>query len=97
MAEVCTQPDEALPEELASLVEPLAVEIHLAWMRTKLIQGWRPGVLDREAMTHPDLIPYSQLSEASKILDRATAAAALSGLDRLGYRVIHKPGTSVRS
>jgi adenylate cyclase len=97
MAEAGAQPDEALPGELVSLIEPLAVEIHLAWTRTKLIQGWRPGALDRDAMTHPDLIPYSQLPEASKVLDRATAAAALSGLDRLGYRVIHKPGTSVHS
>ena len=29
----------------------------------KLIQGWRPSALDREAMTHPDLIPFS--SEAN--------------------------------
>lgn len=96
MAEVSAQPDEALPGELASLVEPLAVEIHLAWMRAKLAQGWHSGVLDREAMTHPDLVPYDQLPESSKILDRTTAAAALAGLDRLGYRVVRKPGAAVR-
>jgi RyR domain len=96
MTEASTQPDEALPEELASLVEPLAVEIHLAWMRAKLDQGWQPGILDREAMTHPDLVPYDRLPESSKILDRTTAAAALSGLDRLGYRVVRKPDSTVR-
>jgi hypothetical protein len=47
-------------------------------------------------MTHPDLVPYNQLPESSKILDRTTAAAALSGLDRLGYRVVRKPGSAVR-
>jgi hypothetical protein len=91
MTEADTQPDEALPGELASLVEPLAVEIHLAWMRAKLIQGWQPGPLDRDARTHPDLVPYDQLPEPSKILDRTTAMAALCGLDRLGYRVARKP------
>lgn len=63
-------------------------------MRAKLIQGWEPGALDREAMTHPDLVPYNQLPESSKILDRTTATAALPGLDRLGYRVVRKPGSA---
>jgi adenylate cyclase len=92
MVEASPQPDEALPQELASLVEPLAVEVHLAWMRAKLAQGWKPGPLDREARTHPDLVPYDQLPERSKVLDRTTAAAALRGLDRLGYRVVRKSG-----
>jgi len=97
MGEATVQPDEALPRELASLVEPLAVEIHLAWMQAKLAQGWRSGPLDREAMTHPDLVPYDQLPESSRILDRTTVAAALAGLDRLGYRVVRKPGLAVGS
>jgi len=96
MAEAGPQPDEDLPGELALLVEPLAVEIHLAWMKAKLSQGWQPGALNREAMTHPDLVPYHQLSESSKILDRKSALAALSGLDRLGYRVVRKPGSAAR-
>ncbi len=96
MGEATVQPDEALPRELASLVEPLAVEIHLAWMRAKLTQGWERGPLDREAMTHPDLVPYDQLPESSKILDRTTAEAALSGLDRLGYLVVRKPRPAFR-
>jgi adenylate cyclase len=89
--------DEALPAELAALIEPLAGEIHLAWMRAKLCQGWELGDLSREAMTHPDLVPYDQLPESSKILDRTTAAAGLSGLDRLGYRVVRKPDSAVYS
>jgi RyR domain len=82
--------DEALPAELAALIEPL-------WMRAKLCQGWELGDLSREVMTHPDLVPYDQLPESSKILDRTTAAAALSGLDRLGYRVVRKPDSAVYS
>jgi hypothetical protein len=97
MTEASAQPDEPLPGELAVLVEPLAVEIHLAWMKAKLIQGWLPGVLDREAMTHPDLVPYNQLPESSKILDRTSAVAALSGLDRLGYRVVRKTSSTAYS
>jgi adenylate cyclase len=92
MADASAAPDEALPGELASLVEPLAVEIHLAWMRAKLMQGWQLGILDRTAMTHPDLVPYDELPESSRVLDRTTAAAALSGLDRLGYRVVRRRG-----
>jgi hypothetical protein len=92
MADASAAPEEALPGELASLVEPLAVEIHLAWMRAKLMQGWQPGILDRTVMTHPDLVSYDELPESSKVLDRTTAAAALSGLDRLGYRVVRRAG-----
>ena len=71
MTEADTQPDEALPGELASLVEPLAVEIHLAWMRAKLIQGWQPGPLDR------GLIPTWSLTTSCRSPPRSSTGQPL--------------------
>jgi hypothetical protein len=41
-----------------------AWDVHAAWMRYKLDQGWAYGtVKDTEAKTHPSLKPFGQLSE----------------------------------
>jgi hypothetical protein len=92
MAEASARSDEALPGELESLVEPLAIEVHLAWMQAKQDQDWTLGPLDREARTHPDLIPFDQLPGDTKHFDRTTVRAVFRGLDRLGYSVVRRLG-----
>lgn len=48
---------------------------HNEWMRKKLANGWKFGpVKDTYAKTHPDLVLYSQLSDAKKSKDYAYGA-----------------------
>ncbi|WP_181160133.1 RyR domain-containing protein [Sandaracinobacter neustonicus] len=62
--------DPALMEELAELE-------HRRWMVDRRLSGWRYGpVRDNEARLHPDLIPYDQLDEYTKDLDRAIVREA---------------------
>lgn len=52
-------------------VEDLARAEHDRWMVAKLADGWRHGpVRDDPAKLHPDIVPYDDLSEAIKDLDR---------------------------
>jgi adenylate cyclase len=89
MAEAGPQP-EAPPPELWRLVEPLAAELHAEWMVKKRDQGWKLGPLDPDARTHPDLIPYEDLPDDSKELDRASAIVVIRGIYRFGWRIVHQ-------
>lgn len=43
---------------------------HNRWMSYKLREGWRYGpVKDVEAKTHPNLLPYEELSEEEQLKD----------------------------
>jgi hypothetical protein len=78
-----------LPQELADLLERLAENVHQAWARTKLDQGWSFGPRqDPDRREHPSLIPYFALSEEQKDLDRASASEVLKVLLHLGYRIV---------
>lgn len=45
-------------------------DAHVAWMRLKQAEGWTQGeVKDPVRKTHPDLIPYDDLSSEQKIKD----------------------------
>lgn len=80
---------EDLPAEFHPLMEQIAEQVHDAWAAGRLAEGWRYGpVLDREAKTHPDLVPYGQLPESERAYDRRTAAQTIDGLLRLGYRIV---------
>ena len=77
-----------LPEELRHLVEILAENAHDAWAASRLADGWRRGPkVDDLAKEHPNLVPYAQLSEAEKDIDRNVVVAILSTTLALGYEV----------
>ena len=70
--------------ELESVTRPLpdapASAQHDQWMEEKLANGWHFGeVKDADAKTHPQLIPYDDLSEFEKRKD-ALVAAIISAL-----------------
>jgi len=68
-------------------LERLAEEIHQKWIDTKLSQG----ISSRLAEDGEELmVPYSQLSEKAKQLDRNSVSAVLDALDTLGYIVTIK-------
>ena len=78
-----------LSPELAALTERLAENAHDRWAETRLEQGWTYGAVRDDAKKfHPCLIPYDQLPESEKDLDRTTVLGTLKSILALGYRVV---------
>lgn len=67
-------------ELLESRIEEIAAKVHEAWMDTKKAQGVtsRPSEWGEEQM-----VPYEQLSDRAKELDRGTVRAVLSAIKAL--------------
>lgn len=73
---------------LVELTEYLARNTHEVWASGRVAAGWAHGERrDDGRRLHPDLVPYEQLSEAEKQLDRATALETLKVILALGYRI----------
>jgi RyR domain len=50
-------------------------ELHGSWMQAYFAMGWTYGdKYDREAKTHPDLVPYDQLGQLEKDKDAVFVA-----------------------
>jgi hypothetical protein len=61
-------------------IELVSAEVHAAWMASKRAQG----VTSRRSETGEELmVPYDQLSEPAKDLDRATVRAVYAAIERL--------------
>lgn len=81
--------DVVLSDELLQLAEVLASNTHDVWGVGKMAQGFTYGpVTDDAARTHRDLVPYSELSEASKGYDRQTSLETLKMLVKLGWTLL---------
>jgi hypothetical protein len=81
----------ALTPEVLSLTEFLSRNAHDVWARQRMNDGWRWGPQRDDARKlHPSLVPYEQLAETEKDLDRQTAMETLRVITALGYK-IHKP------
>lgn len=54
------------------LLEKMSKSEHIRWVDEKLLDGWKyaPGTKNISLKTHPDLIPYEELSESAKEKDR---------------------------
>lgn len=75
----------AAPRVDDSRLEALAEQEHVRWCRDRWMAGWNHGsVRDNQQLRHPDLIPYAQLSERLKALDRQTITALPEFLGKLG-------------
>lgn len=80
--------DITLPPDVEELTERLAREVHGAWARQRLANGWRYGPERNDARReHPCILPYDELSVAEKEYDRTTAIATLKTILALGYRI----------
>jgi len=80
--------DVVLSESLQALAEQLAENVHDNWALERMAQGWQWGESrDDQAKTHPDLVPYSELSETEKDYDRKSAIETLRAILKLGYRI----------
>lgn len=82
---------EQIPEIPNSDVERLAVMEHDGWVRERLGSGWTYGeVKDVENKISPHLVPYQQLSEDVKELDRDTIRNIPALLDSIGMALYKK-------
>jgi hypothetical protein len=74
------------------LLEPLAEAVHQRWMDTMTARGH----VSRKAPDGEELmVPYRQLSEAAKDLDRNSVRAVLDAAAALGWRLGRVPGRPV--
>ena len=78
-----------LDANLAALVERLATHVHDLWIDRRTRDGWTYGpARNDERREHPGLVPYEQLTESERDVDRQVARGVLEGLVALGCRVI---------
>jgi hypothetical protein len=81
-----------LPSEVSELTELLARNAHDVWARQRIADGWRWGpARDDSRKEHPGLVPYAELTESEKELDRHTAMETLRVILALGFRVVPPP------
>lgn len=67
------------------LIEVVSAKVHEAWMATKRSQN----VTTRKSEKGEELmVPYSDLSEAAKDLDRGSVRATLKAVEAAGYRIV---------
>lgn len=51
---------------------------HEKWLARKAGEGWSLGELDEERRLHPNMVPYEQLPDGQRLLDRLFVAAVTS-------------------
>lgn len=67
-------------------IELLARHEHERWRRSRAARGWSRGDdRDGDAMTHPGLVPYDQLSESERDKDRDAVRRIPSLLALAGF------------
>lgn len=81
--------DVILPDNLMSLAEELAKNVHEVWAKSRMEQGWTFGEeRNDENKKHPCLVPYEELSEEEKDYDRNTSQETLKLIVKLGYSIV---------
>jgi class 3 adenylate cyclase len=81
-----------LSDDLVKLTELLAENTHEVWARERMAQGWKYGTKrDDNLKEHPCLVPYKDLPESEKKVDREAAMETIKTVLSLGY-----PKTSQR-
>jgi hypothetical protein len=75
-----------IPPDLELLIEALAELNHDAWARSRMETGWAYGPeRDDARKLHPCLVPYSELSEEEKEVDRTTVRAVVRAILGSGF------------
>ncbi len=77
-----------LSGDLLDLVEQVSAHIHDIWARQRIAEGWSHGPQrDDVKKTHPDLVPYDELSDSEKEYDRNSVKETLQAVIALGFSV----------
>ena len=70
-----------------TIIEQVSAAVHATWMDAKRAAG----VSTRKLESGEELmVPYDQLSEQAKELDRGTVRSVLSALPTLGYDIVQR-------
>lgn len=81
--------DVELPEELHSLVEQMARNVHDVWAEARMRDGWTYGPRrDDELKHHPCLVDYDLLTDAEREYDRNTALSTLKLIRKFGFNIV---------
>lgn len=81
--------DVILPEEMNSLIEKMAENVHDIWAQSRMKQGWTYGAERNDALKqHPCLVAYNDLPETEKAYDRDTAVETLKLISKLGFKIV---------
>ncbi|MCC7335235.1 MAG: protein kinase [Pirellulaceae bacterium] len=85
-----------LSPALESLLERLSENTHEIWSQCRIAEGWIVGsTRDDKKKTHPDLVPYEQLSEGEKDYDRAVVRAVFKAAIALGSKITPPPNKQI--
>lgn len=77
-----------MPEELNSLLEAMAKNVHEIWAQERINQGWTYGEKRNDVLKqHPCLIAYEDLPEEEKVYDRNTSIETLKLILKLGFKI----------
>lgn len=77
-----------LQDELLSLTEKIAENVHDVWAEGRIAEGWTYGdVKDVINKKTPLLVSYDELPESEKEYDRNTALETLKLIVKLGYKI----------
>lgn len=77
-----------LDRDLQSNIEALARNNHEVWALARKSEGWKYGPNRNDARKeHPGLVPYEELSEAEKDIDRGTVLETLKAAIVLGFEI----------
>ena len=81
--------DIILSDDIMSLMEKLAENVHNVWASQRIKDGWCYGEQRDDAnKITPCLVPYADLPESEKVYDRNTAIESLKFIIKSGYRII---------
>jgi hypothetical protein len=77
-------------------IEELAQLEHERWCQERVQQGWRQDVMHNDAAkTHPDILPWSDLSDDRREIDRDHVRAIPELLAAIGLRIVaSRPATA---
>ena len=77
-----------LSDELNSLVEAMAKNVHDVWAQSRMKQGWTYGLERNDQLKHhPCLVAYEDLPDVEKAYDRDTAVGTLKLIQKLGFKI----------
>ena len=80
-----------IDEDLEELMEAIAENAHEIWAKERMANDWKYGdKRDDAKKEHPDLVPYSDLTDKEKEYDRKMARGTIELLKRLGYEIKKK-------
>ena len=78
-----------LTDDLQELQEAIAENAHEVWAAARKAEGWTYGPVRNDALKqHPDLIPYSALTDSEKEYDRLMAVNTIKLVKKLGWKIV---------